>query len=66
MRPCRARNGIRYRKWVHVDGWSDEVLDDIARGGAAGLTPPAPAPTRGPRRQTAGAGRARFRPPRVY
>jgi 60 kDa SS-A/Ro ribonucleoprotein len=24
-----AKNGIGYRKWTHVDGWSDKVLDFI-------------------------------------
>lgn len=22
-----AKNGIGYRKWIHIDGWSDKVLD---------------------------------------
>jgi len=26
-----AKNGIGYRKWLHIDGWSDKVLDYIAR-----------------------------------
>jgi hypothetical protein len=26
-----AKNGIGYRKWLHIDGWSDHVLDYIAR-----------------------------------
>lgn len=24
-----ARNGVGYRKWVHIDGWSDKVLNYI-------------------------------------
>jgi 60 kDa SS-A/Ro ribonucleoprotein len=26
-----AKNGIGYRKWLHIDGWSDKVLDYIAK-----------------------------------
>lgn len=26
-----AKNGIGYRKWLHIDGWSDKVIDYIAR-----------------------------------
>lgn len=26
---ANAKNGIGYRKWVHIDGWSDKVLDFI-------------------------------------
>ncbi len=26
-----AKNGIGYRKWLHIDGWSDKVLDYIMR-----------------------------------
>ena len=26
-----AKNGIGYRKWLHIDGWSDKVLDYIAQ-----------------------------------
>jgi 60 kDa SS-A/Ro ribonucleoprotein len=26
-----ARNGVGYGKWVHIDGWSDRVLDYIVR-----------------------------------
>ncbi|QEH31671.1 TROVE domain protein [Aquisphaera giovannonii] len=26
-----ARNGVGYGTWVHIDGWSDRVLDYIAR-----------------------------------
>jgi hypothetical protein len=29
-----ARNGIGYRKWLHIDGWSDKVLTYIARSEA--------------------------------
>jgi 60 kDa SS-A/Ro ribonucleoprotein len=25
-----AKNGIGYRKWLHIDGWSDKVVDYIA------------------------------------
>ena len=24
------QNGVGYRQWVHIDGWSDKVLDYIA------------------------------------
>ncbi len=30
-----ARNGIGYRKWLHIDGWSDKVLDYIVKSEAA-------------------------------
>jgi hypothetical protein len=30
-----AKNGIGYRKWLHIDGWSDKVLDYIAEFEAA-------------------------------
>jgi hypothetical protein len=30
-----AKNGIGYRKWLHIDGWSDKVLDYIAKYEAA-------------------------------
>lgn len=26
-----AKNGIGYRKWLHIDGWSDKVLDYIVK-----------------------------------
>ena len=26
-----AKNGIGYRKWLLIDGWSDKVIDYIAR-----------------------------------
>jgi hypothetical protein len=26
-----AKNGIGYRKWLHIDGWSDKVLSYIAQ-----------------------------------
>jgi 60 kDa SS-A/Ro ribonucleoprotein len=26
-----AKNGIGYRKWVHIDGWSDKVLDYLVK-----------------------------------
>lgn len=26
-----TKNGIGYRKWLHIDGWSDKVLDYIAK-----------------------------------
>ena len=29
-----AKNGIGYRKWLHIDGWSDKVLYYIARSEA--------------------------------
>lgn len=29
-----AKNGIGYRKWLHIDGWSDKVLDYVARSEA--------------------------------
>jgi hypothetical protein len=30
-----AKNGVGYGAWVHIDGWSDKVLDYIARHEAA-------------------------------
>jgi hypothetical protein len=32
-----AKNGIGYRKWLHIDGWSDKVLDYIAKLEPSGL-----------------------------
>jgi hypothetical protein len=32
-----AKNGIGYRKWLHIDGWSDKMLDYIAKYEAFGL-----------------------------
>jgi hypothetical protein len=31
-----AKNGVGYGKWLHIDGWSDKVLDYIARYEANG------------------------------
>ena len=31
------RNGVGYGSWVHIDGWSDKVLDYIAKLEAARL-----------------------------
>ncbi|VTU01419.1 trove domain-containing protein : Uncharacterized protein containing a von Willebrand factor type A (VWA) domain OS=Singulisphaera acidiphila (strain ATCC BAA-1392 / DSM 18658 / VKM B-2454 / MOB10) GN=Sinac_2557 PE=4 SV=1: TROVE: TROVE [Gemmataceae bacterium] len=30
-----AKNGIGHRKWLHIDGWSDKVMDYIARSEAS-------------------------------
>jgi len=30
-----AKHGVGYGKWVHIDGWSDRVLDYVARHEAA-------------------------------
>lgn len=30
-----AKNGIGYRTWLHIDGWSDKVMDYIARSEAS-------------------------------
>ncbi len=35
-----ARNGIGYRKWLHIDGWSDKVLDYIVEYEASGPNQP--------------------------
>jgi hypothetical protein len=26
---ARYRNGVGYRKWIHIDGWSESVVEYI-------------------------------------
>ena len=30
------KNGVGYGQWLHIDGWSDKVLDYIAKFEASG------------------------------